>query len=59
MTQRISHPDAGFVTVKGGRERNLKNISPRIPRDAIVTRARATTRRGSPSYMPNLSLQYT
>jgi len=36
MTQKISHPDEGFVTVRGAREHNLKNISLRIPRDAVV-----------------------
>ncbi|MBS1662248.1 MAG: excinuclease ABC subunit UvrA [Bacteroidetes bacterium] len=36
MTKRISYPDEGFVIVKGAREHNLKNISLRIPRDAIV-----------------------
>ncbi|HEY4207354.1 MAG TPA: excinuclease ABC subunit UvrA [Puia sp.] len=36
MAQRISDIDKGFVTVKGAREHNLKNISLRIPRDAIV-----------------------
>ncbi|HVU57178.1 MAG TPA: excinuclease ABC subunit UvrA [Puia sp.] len=36
MTQRISFPDGSFVTVRGAREHNLKNIHLQIPRDAIV-----------------------
>ncbi|WP_431216939.1 excinuclease ABC subunit UvrA [Puia sp. P3] len=36
MSQPVNNLNGGFVSVRGAREHNLKNISLRIPRDAIV-----------------------